>query len=193
MLQDRGAMLMGLGLGAGLMYFLDPTTGGRRRALVRDKVIRARRAAEDAARATGRDVSNRASGVAARVKGAHDESPVDDQVLVERVRAKLGRVASHPRAIEVSAVDGAVTLRGPVLEHEVARLCRAVSKVKGVCEVVDEMNPHQTAGNMPALRGEGRMTRGMWDREWSPSARMMSALVATAGVGLLARAAATRH
>ena len=41
---DRGhnlSMLAGLGLGATLMYFLDSRGGGRRRALVRDKSVKA--------------------------------------------------------------------------------------------------------------------------------------------------------
>ena len=193
MLQDRGAMLMGMGIGAGLMYFLDPNGGGRRRALVRDKIVHAGHLAEEAAGATGRDLTNRASGMAARLRGITDQAPVDDRILVERVRAQLGRVVSHPSAIEVDAADGVVTLRGPVLRHEVGRLCRSVSRVKGVCEVVDQLDAHETATNVPALQGEGSMPASMWQREWSPTTRMVTALVATAGVGLLARAAATRH
>jgi len=42
-----------------------------------------------------------------------DDTPVDDDVLVERVRAHLGRAVSHPHAVDVGAADGVVTLRGP--------------------------------------------------------------------------------
>jgi hypothetical protein len=192
MLQDRGAMLMGIGIGAGLMYFLDPTGGGRRRALVRDQIIHASHYAEEAAQATRRDLTNRATGVAARLRGATRREPPDDRVLIERVRAQLGRVVSHPHAIDVDAIDGVVTLRGPILMREVAPLCRAVSRIRGVGEVIDQLDAHDTAENIPALQGEGSSAGGM-RREWSPTARMMTAMVATAGVGLLARATAARH
>ena len=193
MLQDRGAMLMGIGIGAGLMYFLDPAGGGRRRALVRDKVIHAGHVAGEAADATRRDLANRASGVAARVRGTLHDEPVDDRVLEERVRAQLGRVVSHPHAIDVGAEAGVVTLRGQILMREVAPLCRAVSRVAGVSDVVDQLDAHETADNIPALQGERSQPAGMRRRPWSPTARMMTAMAATAGIGLLARAAATRQ
>ena len=55
----------GLGAGAGLMLFLDPAGGVRRRALVRDKLARSTRVARDAAGTTARDLRNRAHGAAA--------------------------------------------------------------------------------------------------------------------------------
>jgi hypothetical protein len=62
---DRAlSMLAGVGLGAGLMYLLDPQMGRRRRALVRDKVIRLGHEARDAAEVVGKDMSNRARGLA---------------------------------------------------------------------------------------------------------------------------------
>jgi BON domain len=188
MLQDRGAMLTGLGIGAGLMYFLDPAGGRRRRALVRDRVVHATHVASDAAGATGRDMANRASGIAARLRGASRRGTVDDQILVERVRAQLGRVASHPRALDVVVDNGVVTLRGPILQDEVSAVCKAVERVNGVASVVNELDEYRDAVNMPALQG-GREVRGIWQREWSPTTRLVTALVATAGVGLLARAA----
>lgn len=57
--------LTGVGLGTGLMYFFDPQTGRRRRALVRDKGIRLAHEAQEAADVIGRDLSNRAQGLAA--------------------------------------------------------------------------------------------------------------------------------
>jgi osmotically-inducible protein OsmY len=152
-LRNRGAMLMGLGIGAGLMYLLDPERGRRRRVLVRDKVVRATNVAADAMGATGRDVAHRATGAAARLRRALSPAPVDDTILAERVRAQLGRWVSHPRAIEVESRDGVVTLRGPVLQREVPRLLSAVERVRGVRDVVSAVEEHTEAGSIPALQG----------------------------------------
>jgi hypothetical protein len=92
MWQDRGALLTGVGLGVGLMYFLEPDRGQRRRALVRDKLAHAATVRADAAGATSRDVANRTVGTVAQVRGAFRGRSVDDAVLTNRVRAQLGRV-----------------------------------------------------------------------------------------------------
>jgi BON domain len=191
MIQDRGAMLTGLGIGASLMFFLDPGQGRRRRALARDKIVHMGHLAFDAAEATRRDMSNRASGVAARLRRGGDEN-ADDRILMERVRAQLGRVASHPRLIDAAVADGVVTLRGPILQAEVDALCRAVGGVAGVRDVVNQLEPHADASNVPSLRGEGRVSR-RWQGTWSPTTRMMTALLATAGAGLLARSLSGHH
>jgi hypothetical protein len=57
-------MLAGVGAGAGLMYLLDPQQGRRRRALVRDQAVRLAHEAQDTAEVVGRDMRNRARGLA---------------------------------------------------------------------------------------------------------------------------------
>ena len=57
-------MLAGLGLGATLMYFLDPRGGGRRRALVRDKAIKAHRKSREGIHCRAQDMRNRVKGAA---------------------------------------------------------------------------------------------------------------------------------
>jgi hypothetical protein len=66
-LQLSPALLVvsGIGLGAGLMYLLDPDRGGRRRARVRDTLARAISRTGCAIGNTSRDISNRARGLAA--------------------------------------------------------------------------------------------------------------------------------
>jgi len=58
------SFLTGAGLGAGLMYMLDPQMGGRRRALARDKMVRLSHEAQDAACVVGKDFRNKAQGLA---------------------------------------------------------------------------------------------------------------------------------
>jgi uncharacterized membrane protein len=210
-LQERGALLTGLGLGAGLMYLFDPERGRRRRALVRDRLTHSAHRSADAAGATGRDVAHRATGIVSRVRGAFDRAPVEDVVLVERVRAQLGRLVSHPHAIDVGADDGVVTLSGPILAAEVPRLLAAVERVRGVREVVNTLEEHKQAGNVPALQDGSTppaLQPEIWQREWSPTRRLLlgtagtalagygasrrdvpGTLLAASGLGLLARAA----
>ena len=169
MLRNNRALLTGLGLGVGLMYFMDPERGRRRRALVRDKVAHTTRVSSNALGAVGLDLSHRAAGLFARARGVLRRQPVDDGVLVERVRAKLGRLVSHPHAVDVNAIDGCVRLRGAVLQSEVPRLVRAVARVPGVRDVINALNVRLSADN-PALQG-GRTRTGSQRRSVTYSQR----------------------
>jgi hypothetical protein len=132
------AFLGGVGVGALVMYFLDPTSGNRRRAVTRDKVSKAGRDAGSAIQGKTRDLANRARGLAARTRSRFEgETPADD-VLAQRVRTALGRVISHPKLINIAANDGVVTLSGTVAEEETIGLSAAVRAVQGVKELVDE-------------------------------------------------------
>src|SRR5438132_6754250 len=62
-------MIFALGLGAGLMYLLDPDRGRRRRALVRDQLAHLVRKTSDGMDATARDLSHRVYGILA--EGSH--------------------------------------------------------------------------------------------------------------------------
>ena len=166
------------------MYLLDPDQGRRRRAGIRDRVGRAARISADAVEATRRDALHRASGAAARIRGRLHREPADDRVLVERVRAQLGRVVSHPHAIAVQATDGIVTLRGVILQAELPQLLSSVKNVPGVRDLVSELEAHVEPGNVPALQGSRPrpgLQAGILQRGWSPTAGL---LIGTAGVVL---------
>src|SRR5437764_8552791 len=145
--------ILGAGIGAGLMFIFDPVRGARRRALVPDKFVRAAHKTRDAYEATQRDVGNRASGVAAELRGRFSADGASDDIIVERVRAELGRVSSHPRAIHVAANDGSVTLTGDALATEVSSIVAAVRRVRGVDDVRNELTAHVGAEGVPALQG----------------------------------------
>ncbi|MEX0890991.1 MAG: BON domain-containing protein [Gemmatimonadota bacterium] len=153
------AFIYGMSAGAGLMYYLDPERGRRRRALVRDQVDHATHRLEDAgqrASALAEQMSDRVHGVAHESRARMREERVPDEVLVERVRAAMGRAVSNPGAIEVSAHDGTVTLSGPSLGHEARELIRTVEHVRGVRDVVNRLESHDQPGNVPGLQGTQR-------------------------------------
>jgi osmotically-inducible protein OsmY len=141
-------------LGAGLMYMLDPNTGRRRRAITRDKAAKYARRSAERAQALAQQAADRAKGLIAEAR-ASDEEWVDDPTLVARVRSELGRVVSHPGSLHVDAVDGCVTLRGPVFVWEAESALAAVENTRGVCGVEDQMTRHEQPGNVPGLQGQG--------------------------------------
>jgi hyperosmotically inducible protein len=147
------AWVSSLTLGALLMYLLDPTTGRRRRAQLRDRATRVLHDAADACSGLACDLSNRARGVRARLQRRVAVDSVDDTVLEARVRSSLGRVTSTPGAIQVTSVAGIVTLTGPVLAREHDAVFRAVSRVPGVTDVIDRLTMHESAGSISSLQG----------------------------------------
>jgi uncharacterized membrane protein len=171
--------------GAGLMYLLDPGSGKRRRARLRDRAVHAGNAAGEAIGTTSRDLRNRAAGVAAQTRALVRGEDVPDRVLAERIRSKLGRVVSHPGSIEVAARRGAVTLSGPVLAREEEDLVSCVSSVRGVRSVENRLDVHEQPGGVPGLQG-GAPRPGLrfelLQENWSPAWRL---LAATAGAALV--------
>ena len=131
--------------GAAAMYYLDPETGRRRRALVRDRGIAARHDLEDYASAASRRASDTLQGTAARTRSRVSREPVDDEQLHDRIRSRLGHVVERPGDIEVQVRDGYVVLSGSADEEEIDQLVSAVTAIKGV-EGVD---------NLVSVGGEG--------------------------------------
>jgi hypothetical protein len=186
---DNRTFLTGVGLGAALAFIFDPDRGARRRALVRGKAIRGARLASDALDATMRDMSNRTRGIAAAARSRWSGGPVDDVTLVERVRAKIGRVCSHPRAIDVETRDGEVTLRGPILVNDVDDVMRAAAAVPGVRSVVDALDQYASADGVPSLQGEGQTAGSsidLFQRTWAPATRALVSVGAIAAGAAMA-------
>lgn len=134
------AVLAGIGIGATLMYFLDPQRGNARRAQAVDQtggLLRSTRRDLEIAR---RDLRNRAHGAAAELRGRFSHDDIDDDLLAERVRAEAGHhVGSSLRRVEVNAEQGIVTLKGQIAAQDHGDLVDAVLDVHGVREVRDEL------------------------------------------------------
>ena len=179
------ALLGGLGLGAGLMYLLDPDGGRRRRALARDKAVHGLKASGKALGKTSVDLGNRTRGLVAQAGSRLRKGDADVQVLEARVRSSLGRYISHPSAIQVQAEDGRVILSGPVLASEVDTLLHEVKKVKGVHEVENHLEVRESAEGMPPEVSNGRFALPAVNKR--NAALGLGALAGTVGLGLLAR------
>lgn len=181
---DTTKLIGGLALGAALMYLFDPDRGNRRRKLLLDQLNSWLSQSDDALGKTGRDLRNRTRGLMTETGARLTEGTPDDVVVVERVRSAMGRVVSHPHAIEVAAENGRVTLRGPILAHEVDDLLSTVSAVRGVSGIDNWLEVYQQAGDVPGLQG-GTARPGqrfeLMQENWAPAPRL---LTSAAGAGL---------
>jgi hydrogenase maturation factor HypE len=123
--------------GALAMYYLDSTTGRRRRALARDKIVGASHEAADFVEGTGKHMLGRAKGVVAtgNLDRVSSSQPQSDAQLRERVSGRMGHLVSHPRAIEVSVDQGVVRLSGQVIAKELDGLLSQLTDMPGVRKV----------------------------------------------------------
>lgn len=210
-MDSKTSLLAGLGggaAGAALVYLFDPSQGGRRRARLHDVVAHGTNVAADATATTVRDAANRTAGAVASLGRTVRPHAIDDRVLLERVRSTIGRVLTHPHAIDVEARGGCITLCGPILKAETKALLSAVSRVPGVRDVINNLDEHKTADGVPALQGGGKrpgLPPDVRQDRWSPTTRLASSvtgallvsygvarrdvpgmLLASGGVGLVA-------
>ena len=142
-------LLAGLGIGAALMYFLDPDRGRRRRALVRDQAARASRVTGRELAQRAQNAKNRAQSTVAGLRGRF--GTVDDDQLVARVQAEVGHHMDWARTIEVVAEQGVVTLRGPVPVDGVDEIVAAVRGVPGVARVHNELDVERASDTASTL------------------------------------------
>jgi uncharacterized membrane protein len=178
------SFLGGAAVGAVTMYYFDPDRGRARRAMCESRFYGLGHETADAAGVVGRDVAHRAQGLAAEARRLVTTDGADDRTIAERVRSALGRVVSHPRAIDVTVRDGRVTLRGPILEHEVDDLLAYAARVRGVRGVENQLEVHGEAGTHPALQGGGTRPGPAFDLMQENLAPATRALLGALGGGL---------
>lgn len=171
-------LITGTALGAGLMYFLDPVSGKRRRAYTRDKTTHLAEEADTIVGRTVRDLSNRYQGLVAETKKFWTGEEVSDDVLADRVRTALGRVISHPGSVDVAAERGWVTLSGAILASDEKPLLHRVRAVRGVRGLENSLEVYTTAAHISGLQGGiPRQERfELMQTNWSPAVRLLSVL-----------------
>jgi uncharacterized membrane protein len=181
--------LFGIGALGAAMYYLDPTSGSRRRARLRDQAGSLRGRIGEQARVTAVDFRHRARGMFAAACGWFESGEAADDILAERARSRLGRCVAHPGALEIQVQEGQLTVSGAILAEEHARLLRTLRATPGVHAVEDHTQVFESGAHIPALQG-GRPRRPrpeLLQDNWSPTARTLVAGVGAAVVLLAAR------
>ena len=170
-------LITSVGLGAGLMYFLDPQYGNRRRALVRDRANGWVNSMDNFLDGAMEDARNRTRGVLAEMSAKLSDQGAPDWILEERVRANLGRLTSHARAIDVRADVGRIILSGPVLRDEADLIVKAATRTRGVHGVENRLQLVDDPEDIPSLQGTVSRKGAVpeWKQEnWSPAMRLLS-------------------
>jgi hypothetical protein len=173
--------LLGVGICTTSMLLLDPLRGASRRALIRDKMVSARRKTGEAAGVTWRDLGNRIAGMRSKTKHLFSDEAVDDATVADRVKSALARATAHQRAVSVRTADQCVTLTGDALASEITSIVSAVQRVPGVVSVQNNIRTHSTAEGVPMLQGGAR--RPGQSTLWPAAAWSRTALLA-AGVAI---------
>jgi len=138
--EDILVLTAGLGTGAGLMYLCDPNRGRARRSRLAGEFLGFIRRDENRMAKRAKDVLNRVGGLAAEaVSALTEEESVTDEVLVARVRTRLGHVLSHPHEVKVRADNGVVTLEGKLTHAERRLLREEVKAIPGVKRINDQL------------------------------------------------------
>ena len=169
-------LLASIGLGAGLMYFLDPQYGNQRRAMVRDKANSLVNSMDSSLDAAREDIRNRVRGVLSELTARLTDQGAPDWILEERVRSNLGRTARHSRAVQVQADGGRIHLSGPALREDKDALVKAAARTRGVYGVEDELQIFDNPQDIPSLQGSpsrGAATPDWQQRNWSPATRLL--------------------
>lgn len=144
---------------AAALYCFDPQKGRQRRAQVRSKFGSLSRDAGDYVRTRGQRAAERFRGVAASVGTpfAGRSQSRSDMQLRKHISLQLGRLVSHPEAIEVTVNQGRVSLHGPVLAGEVDPLLSAVQTMPGVRQVENRLEVHDEPGGLSGRPGRERV------------------------------------
>jgi hypothetical protein len=145
-------LLMGVAIGAGVEYLLDPQLGKRRRARLRDQAAaRIRRARRDAARRSSYERGQRA-GEAARASGKGVFHPVSDRQVADHLHETLARLEFPTADVTVEVSDAIATLRGQVSDDgQRDRIVEAVRSHPGVVSVTSWLHlPGEPAPNKAA-------------------------------------------
>jgi hypothetical protein len=139
------------------MYLFDPDRGRSRRAQLGQKLIRAGHVTQ---REAGKQIRNAGHHLIGRMHELRSSlrdrfSNIDDDILLDRVRAQIGRDVRHLGMLDLRIENGCVVAEGPVLRGETEKLRRKLLKVRGVrdCDLRVEEVPKERMERLSGQRG----------------------------------------
>jgi len=136
--------------GAAAMYLLDPQRGRSRRAKLVDQTSSFVRRTGRSMRASGIDLANRMRGMMHEGRKQVDSAMQSSSELAQRIRGEISRCCSNPSDINFMADrEGAVTLTGPIDKVEADWLLAAITRIPGVCQIINGMKTKEDVGSSP--------------------------------------------
>lgn len=139
--------LLLIGIGVGLMYFLDPESGARRRLWLHEKWARPTKKEQDSLAGAEASSDRVAEAGADDISLTAPNDVATDEELARRVRLALERALPQPPAVEVIAHHGLVILSGEVSAEEQDIVLTCVRAVPGVIDVENRVEVRTAAGN----------------------------------------------
>lgn len=178
-------ILIGLGVGAGAMYLMDPRHGKRRQAMIRDQFISLAHDTDNMVDKGVRDMRNRARGMVAEAYSMLSDYDTSDWLTEQRVRSEIGRLIPYSRLIDVVAHKDRVVVRGPILVADKAYVMGKINAIRGVKTIEDQLQGYESEEAIPGYQVDMQSQPGMQGnaRSWSPTARLIGSL---AGAGMMA-------
>jgi len=139
--------VLGAGVGAAATHFLDPESGGRRRAQLRDQAVSKASSGVSQAAAKAKD--------AVATAKSTGSAGLDDVGLARKVESEIFRDAAAPKGdVSVDVQAGVAYLRGSVEDPEwIARLGDEAAKVDGIKGVENLL--HEPGTPAPAAEPRG--------------------------------------
>ncbi len=146
-------MLGGIGLGAGLMFILDPDRGKTRRAQARGQAGTLLHRAEAILETRTGGLGSRAQRLVTAATSVFRPPVVTDEELVVRLHSELSRVLSNAGSIQVSVAHGRVTFSGPILAQDVRPLIESAARLPGVKHIDNHLTIYQNPDEIPGIKG----------------------------------------
>jgi uncharacterized membrane protein len=161
-------------------YFLDRENGRDRRERFARKAKHLAKAMVDETALGVRDSQHRLFGTAREAWLAFRHEHLDDRVLVERIRSRMGRIVSHPHKIHVASDEGTVTLWGQLPPREAGTLIHTVTGMRGVKEIRDHIELREATVEPNTERDALRDAKEWTRLGWSPWQRLLARVAGTA-------------
>ena len=177
---ENWMILGGIAGATAAAYFLDCQHGSERRARFARNAERLASAAVDGVSLGFKDTGHRLLGRARQAWLLTHRDQVDDRVLAERIRSRMGRILTHPHKIQVVCDKGVVTLWGEAPQDEVCDLTQAVAGIAGVKEVLDHIEIHESAVEPVPEEDALLKARHAVRLNWSPWQRLLASVAGAA-------------